>query len=309
MRYNQFMREGPEMSEGPRPSPEELGSAAKNTVEVRTNEITVQIIYGNHHRQIPAEALSPAADSLSIETAPNDFIEQGEYIAHFRNAETQGQYTKILTRAAEREIPLFMLDPGFFPGKEAVFTAEMLAEVAKTSLGSVLLENTVKHIKNSQEGGMTRRDFLKWALKGAGGLYLATGTLPKILISTADQVGLGEKETRALATKTESIYPTTFPITHGVRNAIMAEKLYWMGKNQTSRNVGLCVGAAHVGIETSLKASSDERLQLLRALREPIKDIFVKESLYCIGRLTNVGGCRWSMEEPREVESLKEIFT
>lgn len=280
-----------------------------STSVVNTEHLKINVGYGIHSQEQSSEILSPETQEVALETGLNNYAERPETIANAYRIAYGGetQYQKLMEAMQDRELPLLFPDAAYKPGGEFVFTAEMLASTAETVFGLKMLQSVGRELTERYPRKYTRREVLKLMAGGIAGAYLATNSIPKILTYPLSLTGGGTERVRDIAKQTEKIHPLNYIFTHKVRNTIIAEKLCWLGENTELEEVSLSIGAAHIGIEDALHATSEERLAFLKSLKPFLKAFFENETLYKIAKLETGPANQWYLDRWYEVPELKDL--
>jgi len=255
---------------------EEVGDSI---ARINAEHIKINIGYEIHSQNQSPEIIGPETQAVTIETGLNNYAKRPETLANsYRIAQGgETQYQDLMRAMQNKGLPLLFSDVAYRPGREFVFTAEMLASTAKTGIGLRTLQEVSKELTERYPRKYTRREVLKLMAGGIAGAYLATNSIPKLLTYPLSLTEGGGERVRDIAKQNEKAHPLNYVFTHRVRNAIIAEKLCWLGKNTRLEEVGLSIGAAHVGIEDALQATSEERIAFLRSLKPFLKASELKD--------------------------------
>ncbi len=277
------------------------------TVLVPTPEADYRIIYGFHNIKQNPEDLGDA-HALALELAGDYFsIESAERLALYVMEQHQ-QYREIVKEAKNKKIPLFFVDIPRLD--DLVLILNSLLIVSESLVGLGIISSLIQRAPKP----MTRRDFIKILPSVIIGSYLSSH-IPG-MASTAMNLGRINEETvkrkihRFLTTLNEKTHPETYIILLTLRNYIIAQKLNTIAQMlrkdfiNKKPQVAIVIGASHIGIETALQESDDERKTLLtRIFNLPITEMVLKEAI------SNVATIAWlEYDEKLEKWVTKKIF-
>ena len=141
---------------------------------------------------------------------------------------------------------------------------------------------------------MNRRDFLKLLSKSLLAVYFAPQLAEDLILflSLPDKAMLNEEAVRRkihrfLIKLNEKIHPETNMILITLRNIIMAQKLITIAQDINKEiskkpEIGVVVGASHIGIEEALNLDEKERNEIIEKIMNFAKG--VKKNIATIAR-------------------------
>jgi pheromone shutdown protein TraB len=149
-------------------------------------------------------------------------------------------------------------------------------------------------IVTSERKKMNRRDFLKLLSKSLLAVYFAPQLAENLILffSLPDKAMLNEETARRkihrfLIKLNEKIHPETHMILITLRNIIMAQKLITIARDINKEiskkpEIGVVVGASHIGIEGALNLDEKERKEIIGQIMNFAKGI--KKNIATIAR-------------------------
>lgn len=255
-------------------NPANIPENKNNVVKLETESAKYSIAYSLHNRQNnPEDMVGSNGIILELPTTP-DFIDK-EIDMQLQ----QQQYMEVIRYAVQHNIPLFFNDiNGNTADQKNTWTEGALKDVGIPMIYALIGGALVKSsIKESISKPITRRSFLKNLGKVAAAAYLATPAIETaaLLSSTdlskhePDEGDTSRKIYRKLDSTNNLIHPELNTVTIEIRNELIAEKSEKLAEllRQTSgqkQNLSLIIGAAHTGIERSLKDTRENRLDKIR---------------------------------------------
>lgn len=249
-------------------------SLPKNVVIVETPEARFRIIYGFHDTaQKPEDIGSASAVALEV---TGDYSDRDNAERVMKWAVGHEQYKLLVGRLQNEKKPIFLIDMSkgdvillmqhFLPIAEIVAGYGLLASLA---------EDSIKERAPGEQKPLTRRTLLRKAAKGVAGAYFLS-QLPFQGIfgigREVDEESMKRSIDRFLVDLEEKTHPETTAILLTLRNDLMAQKLATIAEKLRQQSasarpeIGIVVGAAHVGIERSLQKSAAERKDLIQKL-------------------------------------------
>lgn len=242
----------------------------ENVEIIETPEAKFRIIYSRHDIASQPEDMGKA-DAVAFEGI-GDYTtkRQAEFLVV--DLYDNRSSAPIVKRAKQEGKPIFFIDISEHDTADLIQKGLRALEVG---VGFSLLLSLSKDIINKNK--ISRRDFLKKAAKGLGGLYFFSH-IPKIIVSALDNIDGRSKQgaiSRFLSDLDEKIHPETESIVLTLRNHLMAQKLTYIASHMRQSinkkpEIGLVIGAAHTGIEKALLEKNKERIALIdKLLRVP----------------------------------------
>jgi hypothetical protein len=269
--------------------PEKSKELPKNVVVIERADGIFRIAYGRHDIEQRVEDIK-GSDAIMLETgASGDYFMLELAEKTFRELENHIQYRKIIKFAAERNVPVFFVD---IDSGTMLRFLEQLLPVAESSIALGILGSlAMDGVEILKEKKINRRDFLKIFGKTTAALYFSRrlARWAEVMWSPGEKTYL----------ETEIILLT-------LRNHIMAQKLITVANKLNDElkrkpEIGSIIGAAHIGIEASLKKEDKDRILIIEKILSLTKP-FLDDDLY--KRLTTIA--RFDFKEGKWVVS--EIF-
>lgn len=262
----------------------------KNIKIIETDEARFRIIYGRHYEVQQPEDLG-SAEVLAIEFSDpeNDYVSPRNAEKLMVRAKEYKQYKLIVEKAQQESKPIFFVDnPTVNPWTDIL---EFECTVLEALAGCSLFYFFAKDIVETKRKKISRREFFKMSIKGMAGAYLINPFFTYMLgaIDTMGDSSCGAAA-RFLFNFNERFHPETGFAVLILRNHLMAQKLTTIAKSISDfkgekPEIGIVVGAYHVGIEKALRKSNEERIKSIdRILHFPgLKE--AREKIAFIARL------------------------
>lgn len=247
---------------------------AKNVVEIETAHAKYQIIYGAHEIEQTPKVIEDS-DGLIVEglaktTTPKEVIRTIQIMKKIP------QHSRLIEYCQTQGKPLYLVDLNAV-GLNYEQMASFLNSCEFTSgalLGTYALSDVLKRYilrKQNKDPKVNRRDFLQKIATGTKAVAATYLLSPVIGEKFAQSLGQPEEGTlgrtidRALTQLNESIHPELFRKIVTFRNNLIAEKSEHIAEQLkkekgTKPRLSILLGAAHIGIESALKKTEEERV-------------------------------------------------
>lgn len=177
-----------------------------------------------------------------------------------------------------------------------------LPVVAEAGLGVGLVYSTIDNLLQTK---MTRREFIKGALKMAAATWLAIPV--ESLFTAGASYYLGET---GLSVDTMELSRITHPeaiFLINLRNLVIAHKMDWLLKEvYRGGNIGLVIGGVHTGVENWLIKSPEERINYLRRTR-PFWKWLVEPTTFFSTAEVSFDGSYWKTSNGFQIPDLVEV--
>jgi hypothetical protein len=242
-----------------------------NVVIVETPEGIFRIAYGRHDVPQNPEDVK-GVDAIMLESGMLQYyLNQEEAIREFPLLYESVQYKNLIKEAAKAKQPIYLTD--LDPRMENAILAFLLQTAE--GMGAIGLDLWLLYLLGlkviTKSKKITRRDFLKLLLlAGYFGTQLGESfTYP--IEGNIEEDTLTSKINRFLINLNEKIHPETHMVILTLRNLIMAQKLTTIAKELQQKigkkpEIGIVVGARHIGIEDALKMSKKERMEIIKRI-------------------------------------------
>ncbi len=281
----------------------EVFDAVPETKEIIADDAVFRLVYEAHDKEHSPKVLEGldayAFESFGTEIQKDDVAIVGDSPdGPFNfNADTRGADAPVMGVLRESRLPVYGCDVSGEMFKERMdqeSTTSMLVSapfvVGLLVAGSVLAKSAVEQLydavidrdkdkEKTTKDALSRRDFLGMAGKLIAGTALFGGG-----VGAAAERMLSKNETRIdgsaygtfLKTKQDILTSLgLYEVTVRFRNLVMAQKLHTIAglmreevAEGAKPHVGMELGAAHYGIEDSLRLSEPDRLKLMRDIAE-----------------------------------------
>ncbi|HEY4525353.1 MAG TPA: hypothetical protein VJL39_03225 [Candidatus Paceibacterota bacterium] len=246
-------------------------------------EARYRIIYETHEKHHTGESIG-TPDALALELVSSSDYSDPEKIRDFLDNYWDSRMRKnpdhrITKEHLERyHIPMYLIDvSGPVRIIAPLLGGPLLLRAAEVGLGVAAIQQFAKVAKKVP--ALTRRDMLRGAIATA---LMAKG-IPQAISVASNLNALASNENTQSSDAMKSVQrlnETISPETNGLpttwRNAIWAQKLHAIAdivRTEIGRKpeIAVRVGVAHSGIEDMLRASPEERLQVVHRYMHIVK--------------------------------------
>lgn len=269
-------------------------------ITIHKPEGTYSIFYGSHRRkkEVPYKFLE-GVGGICLE-----FV-QGEYP---RNHE---EFIKA-NRKMQNQTP-FLSDKRF---SQCMIMADCSIPdiVAGLDIYLPYLELTVATIplfdkiyRREHKKPCSRRQFLKNIVTATGAAYLSLPSISQLIRAWSSDSGIGERTTARLYKSVQKIHPETTIFVATLRDAVLAQKMYYLLENCGYSHLLAPRGALHVSLEEMVSSEEDERLDFLRRLKPLLLKVTFPKTFYEIKRY-GLKNKKWTIIQEFEEPKLKAII-
>jgi DNA polymerase IIIc chi subunit len=285
-----------------------------NVVIVETPEGIFRIAYGRHKVPQNPEDVK-GVDAIMLESGMLQYyLNQEEAIKEFPLLYESVQYKNLIKEAAKAKQPIYLTD--LDPRMENAILAFLLQTAE--GMGAIGLDLWLLYLLGlkviTKSKKITRRDFLKLLAAAYFGTELVESfTYPRK--GNIEEGTLTRKINRSLINLNEKIHPETNMVILTLRNLIMAQKLTTIAKELQQKigkkpEIGIVVGARHIGIEDALKMSKEERMEIIKRILSIPALEKLREGIATIARFDyNQTTEQWELTEFYKDPNLLELET
>lgn len=280
-------------------NPDVSPTSKEGVIMITKPEGIYTVIYGLHETPNPATLLPGHFDGLFVE-ANDDYSKDPFAVLNWALGRAQERY--FFDYIKGEKIPMYFADMSLSNwGLE--LTARTLLISAETIIGGKLLLDIAKDLEKRK---LSRRDFIVRGVLSIWALGTSTSMVARILSS---KTGRGDKLSAELIRTNEKVHPETHLLLATVRNVIMAHKeQYLMERIGGNPNFVTTIGAAHVSIEDQIRATPQNRIEFLQAIKPVLKEFADTGTFYKLLRF-DFDGNHWRIGDELEIPELKAIIT
>lgn len=270
-------------------------------VTIKAPEATYTVIYGIHFRGQNTKTIPENLDYMFLETGGFSWYENP--LQCIEDLKNHIQYNPVFRMLEERNISVIFADLKYKFNDIFLLLADNVLTAAQWAIGMRILKNLLKGINEKKKHKIS--DYITH-VGVAGWLLLPFAANMLRLGSTV--FGIGQNKTSAFKRFAHKAHPETDILYLNIRNAVIAEKIKYLAEKLGNHpNIGIILGAGHVGIEDMLLQNSEKRIQFLTRWKTILKNLVKEKYVYTI---TNVSftGKTWGTTHSYETATLKNLL-
>lgn len=278
-------------------------------VRIKNDERSFVIYYGDHKTPMDPGRLPADIGSWIIESPPNadTLHKRWTVLPHitFSSLEYSEQTAPIVSRIRLEEKNVVLADIQYDePYSNSPLSSENILLTGETVAG---IQIGFSSLESFLQKPISRRSFLRLAGTGLGA-WLTLPFVSKGAIVFSNETEIGNQLAADLEALSNSLHPESDVKYVLVRNTILAHKMDWIARNvEGCKNLGLIVGAGHVGIEAQLNKTPEQRLAYLDMLPKSWRKTVDIESFYKI-TFMELGQNELKSQQSYEVPDLKRFI-
>jgi hypothetical protein len=269
-------------------------TSKKNITRIETTTGTYTILYGLHIvAQNPAE-VPETIQGIILETGMHPWLK--DPLKTIQHLKKHLQYKPLFDRLEKAKVPVFFADLKYKYNDLALITADNFFTAAEWMAGLRLLNQLTQ-----------KRDLAAIGTYGLVGAWLLLPFASSALRLLSAITGKGLEPSARLKKLSHQVHPEAELLSLSWRNAIIAEKAYYLTQTYGNKtHIAMVLGAGHVGIEGMLLYKHSERIAYLEKFQPLLNKIVTPEYFYSVIAM-GYNGKEWRIEKNEIVPELKAL--
>lgn len=155
---------------------------------------------------------------------------------------------------------------------------------------------------------VSRRTVLKSMLAGGAVVYLESPLATEIVRAASSLTAVGEEQTVGLSKLIQETHPEYGIVILKLRDTVAAQKMYFLLLRKGYRHLIAPRGALHVGLETAILSSPEDRMAFLRRFRPVLPKLLSDVgTFYKISEYRISDQAEWEFSKQFEEPTLKQL--
>jgi hypothetical protein len=239
-----------------------------------------------------------AISGIILETGTHPWLQ--DPIKTVRHLKKHLQYKPLINRL--EKVPVFFADLKYKYNDFVLMMADNFFTATECMAG-LRLVNQLTHKANKPQ----KRDLAAIGTYGLVGAWLLLPFASSTLRLFSSITGKGMEPSARLKKLSHQVHPEAELLYLSLRNAIIAEKAYYLTQTYGDKtHIALVLGACHVGIEDLVLRKPSERIEYLEKFQSLLNKIVLPEYLYSVMTL-GYKEKPWRVEKKEVVPALKAL--